>query len=274
MTVSTPTAPAERATRSRAGRIVAMSRAEMLLLWRNKTAMFTALALPVFLVLFVYSMSTDEGRFPSAATFLPTALAGFVLLFVVYYNLVSAYVARREELVLKRLRTSEATDAEILLATAVPAVALALAQLVLGIAAVAVLLGLEAPVNPLLAVVAVVGGTAVLVLLAAASAPFTKSVEMAQVTTLPVLLVSMLFSGLIFPLDTLPEAAANAARLLPLTPVVDLLQLGLQGAVGTDSPVGFAETFGEAAGPAGVLLAWVLIGVYAIRRWFRWEPRV
>jgi ABC-2 type transport system permease protein len=52
-------------------------------------------------------------------------LSAFALLPVVFYNVVIALVARREELVLKRLRTGEVRDAEILAGTAAPAVALA-----------------------------------------------------------------------------------------------------------------------------------------------------
>ncbi|MFW6091376.1 MAG: ABC transporter permease [Actinomycetota bacterium] len=258
----------------RVGRVAAMSRAEMLLLWRNKTAMFTALALPLVMVAVWFTLGVEEEVADGTAAFLLTTLLGFVLLFVVYYNLVTAYVARREELVLKRLRTSEAAEADVLLATAVPALALALAQVLIGIAAVAALLDLGAPVNPVLLAAGVLGGAAAFVPLAAVSTAFTRNVEMAQITTMPVLIVSLLFSGLTFPVDTLPDTAAAAARLLPLTPVVELFQLGLNGAVGSAAPVGFTATFAEAAVPLGVLAAWLLVGVYSIRRWFRWEPRV
>jgi len=59
----------------------------------------------------------------------------FALLSAVYCNLVTALVARREQLVLKRLRTGESTDPEILTGTAAPAIAIAWAQI--AVAAVA-----------------------------------------------------------------------------------------------------------------------------------------
>ncbi len=262
------------AQRSRVGRIAAMSRAEMLLLWRNKTAMFTALALPLLMVAVSLTVGVDEEVAGSAGVFLLTTLTAFLLLFVAYYNVVAAYVARREELVLKRLRTSEATDAEVLLATAVPSVTLVIAQVLLATAAAAALFDLAAPVNPVLILVGVLGGAGAFVLLAAVSTAFTRNVEMAQVTTLPVLLVNAAFAGLAFPVDMLPDVLATAARLLPLTAVVELLQLGTQGAVATAAALSSGETFVEAAVPTGVLLAWILVGIYGIRRWFRWEPRV
>lgn len=268
------TRPTGRGLRAGSRRIWAMSRAELKLLVRNKTAMFTALALPLLFVLLVFVTSSEalEDQI-ELGSFVAVTLLGFVLLFVVYYNLVSAYVARREELVLKRLRTSEAMDGEILTGTAVPSLAIAMVQTLIAVVAAALLLGLGTPVNPVLIVVAVIGGATVFVLLAAASTAFTKNVEMAQISTLPVVIVSMLMSGMMIPLDVFPDALANVARFLPLTPVVQLTQLGLEGSTGTADAVDFAGTFSEALVPGLVLVLWIYLGVYATRRWFRWEPR-
>jgi ABC-2 type transport system permease protein len=113
----------------------------------------------------------------------------------------------------------------------------------------------------------------VFVLLAAASTALTPTVEMAQVTTTPVLVVPALLSGLFFPLDQLPEPLSRLGQVLPLSPVVDLLRLGLTGTTADGASVGVAASFGPAVVPALVLAAWVDAGVWATRRWFRWEPR-
>lgn len=260
-----------RSTSSPARRVMAMSAAELRLLLRNKTALFMVLAMPVLLVVALLGVADDSGI--DVGVYLAGMLIGFVLLFVVYYNLVTTYVARREELVLKRLRTSEAQDREIMLAGAVPSLAIAAAQVILGVLGAVLLLDMGAPVNPLLVIAALLAGSGVFVLLALVSTVFTRTTELAQVTTMPLMIVCLLFSGLTFPLDILPDAAATAARLLPLTPVVELTQLGLSGAVGDDSPVGFAATFGEAVIPGAVLVLWLYLGTYGVRRWFRWEPR-
>jgi ABC-2 type transport system permease protein len=263
----------ETLTQGPARRIRALSSAEMRLLWRNKTAIFTALAMPVGMVLILLPTGIQDDAGGGLGPFVVATLIGFTLLFVVYYNLVTAYVARREELVLKRLRVGEASDREVLLGMATPAIALGTAQVALGIVAAMAFLDLGRPVNPILVLLAVAGGAAVFTLLAAASTPFTRSVELAQVTTLPVAVVGMLFSGLLFPLDALPTAAEQAARLLPLTPVVELTNLGLRGSTGDLAPVGFAASFTEAIVPLAVLAAWIVVGRYGVRRWFRWEPR-
>jgi ABC-2 type transport system permease protein len=191
----------------------------------------------------------------------------------VYYQLVTSLVARREELVLKRLRTGEATDLEILAGTAAPAVAIAWAQLVLAGITSAALFGFSTPVNVLLVLLALVLGSLVFVLLATATTPLTRSVELAQLTTTPMLLVPLNFSGLYFPLTNLPEPLEQLCRLLPLTPVVELLRLGLSGTTPGGGTVELAGSFGPAVRPVLVLLAWVLVAGWATRRWFRWEPR-
>ena len=96
-----------------------------------------------------------------------TGLTAFALLLAVYCNLVAALVARREELVLKRLRTGESTDAEILAGTAAPAIAIAWAQIAVATAAAVAVFGMAPPANAVLMLVALILGTAVFALLAA-----------------------------------------------------------------------------------------------------------
>ena len=69
-------------------------------------------------------------------------------MFIVYYNLLSTYVARRQELVLKRLRTGEASDATVLAAAAVPALAIAAVMTVLMTVLAIVLMDLPLPEPP------------------------------------------------------------------------------------------------------------------------------
>lgn len=257
-----------------ARRMWSLARAEALLLWRNRTAMLNAVALPLFMVaLLVASGAFDAPEDLNVGALIVTMMVSSTLLVVVYYNLVTAWVARREELVLKRLRTGEVNDAEILLGTAVPSVAIAWGQMLIVVVAAFAMFDLDLPVNAFIVVVAIVLGTAVFMLLAAVSSSMTRNVETAQVTTMPVLLVPLVASGLFFPLDKLPEFAESVARFLPLTPVVDLLRLGLTGTTIDGGTVGAAASFGAAVVPLLILGVWVGAGVWATRRWFRWEPR-
>ncbi|NDL56387.1 ABC transporter permease [Phytoactinopolyspora mesophila] len=280
MTVHTENSRRVQPRSGAAGRLVAsgrriwsLARAEVRLLLRNRTAMFVGAGLPIATVALLYLTGTHEETTLDTSVVTVVSLIGVALLYVIYYNLVSTYVARREDLVLKRLRTGELSDAEILGGVAVPAVLLAVLQVLLVGTGAALLLGLAAPVNMLLVVAAVLGGAAVFVLLAAASSAMTRNVEMAQMSTLPVFIVCIIFSGLFIPLSVMPDQLATAAQFLPLTPVVELSNLGLAGTTGEDAAVGFTETFSAAASPAVILAAWIVIGVELTRRTFRWEPR-
>lgn len=103
-----------------AQRLTALGRAELILLLRNRTALFMALAMPLALVLTMQASLKEMDLGKAGMSIAEAAViggTGFILLLVVHVNLVSAYVARREELVLKRLRTGEISDREILAGT-------------------------------------------------------------------------------------------------------------------------------------------------------------
>lgn len=254
-------------------RLTALGRAEMILLRRNKVLLFNALLLPIGAALLVASVDGGAGLDARATATVVGIFIATLLLFVVYYNLLSSYVSRRDELVLKRLRTGECRDAEILTGTALPAVTIALAQIVVLVAVGAAVLDLPAPVNPPLLVFGVLAGCIVFTALALLTAPWTRSVEAAQVTSLPIVSACLLGSGIAVPLEVLPDAVAQIGRLLPLTPVVELTRLGWLGSVDASASLGFMGTLEAAAVPAAVALGWVVLGLVAVRRYFSWEPR-
>ncbi|WP_033341379.1 ABC transporter permease [Catenuloplanes japonicus] len=244
-------------------RVAAIGGAELLLLWRNRLALFNALILPPAFGLLVGPQLAEAGLDAAGGAALAAAMIGFILAVVVYYNLVSAYVARREELSLKRLRAGTANAAEILAGTASPAVTIALAQSLLTITVVAVTLDLPLPANPLLLAAGLCGGVAMFVVLAAASAIVTRTVEAAQITTMPMLIACFLGAGSFFPLDALPGPVQDVFALLPLAPVIDLITMGWTG----------TAPLADAVRPLLLLAAWLAAGVLITRQWFRWEPR-
>ncbi|WP_238012406.1 ABC transporter permease [Dactylosporangium sp. AC04546] len=245
-------------------RLVALGRAELLLLLRNRMALFNAAVLPIPLVAVTAGAVRDAD--PGFNARLVSGMLALVLVAVLYYNLVTTFVARREELVLKRLRTGELTDAEILLGTAGPSLVVALLQMVLFVAAAAAFLGLPVPVNAPVLVLGVLAGVAVFVALAAVSAAFTRTVELAQITTLPVLLVCFIGAGIAVPLSSLPDAVQEVLRFMPLTPAMELMRLGWTGP-------SFGGALRSSLAPAGLLAAWTVVAWLGVRRWFRWEPR-
>ncbi|MGY1810485.1 ABC transporter permease [Blastococcus sp. SYSU D00669] len=256
---------------SRARRTYALAEAETRLLVRNRTALFNSVLLPLLLVAAVPALGL-EGDGPLGPR-LAVSAVGITLVFLTYYNLVTTFVARREELVLQRMRTGELSDAEVLLGTAAPTLLVTVGQVALVLAGTAVIGEWAAPVDVVLPLAALLGGAALMVLLAAASAAFTRTAESAQITTLPLVMAATALSGLFFPLSTLPEQLGTVARLLPLTPVVELAQLGLAGRTWDGELVDAAGAWAAAPLPLAVLAGWLAVGAVVAPRVFRWAPR-
>ncbi|MFR0353555.1 ABC transporter permease [Streptomyces sediminimaris] len=247
-------------------RMRALARAELTLLGRNRGTLLTALLVPLALP-FSVRPAIDrmdlKAQGLNVGTVMLTAAIGFSFLFAVYTSLVSAYVARREELVLKRLRTGEPGDAEILAGTALPAVCVGLAQSLVLSVGCTVLLDAGAPRAPYLTVLGLLTGLVLCAALAALTAAFTRTVESAQVTALPLVFVSMLGSGIAIPAEVLPDRLASLCELLPLSPAIRLVRGGWTGQLSGQ----------EVLGAVATAVAWTVLAVFAVRRWFRWEPR-
>ncbi|WP_414168645.1 ABC transporter permease [Streptoverticillium reticulum] len=266
MAVGTTGTGVSTSTTTVAGRALALGRAEMKLLGRNRVALYTALVMPVLMIYALRSATknVDLSRAGmSLAEVTMTGAFGYVLIFVVHTSLITVYTARRQELVLKRLRTGEANDAEILAGTALPSAAIALVQCVLLVVVGSLWLHMRAPVRPELLVAGMLLGIVLLAALAAVSTRFTKNSESAQLTAMPFVMVSMFFSGMFWPLEAMPSGLATFCEVLPMTPVLQLVRTGWLGGADTAS----------ALGHLGAALAWTVVAVFAVRRWFRWEPR-
>ncbi|MBM7170450.1 ABC transporter permease [Streptomyces sp. G44] len=249
-----------------AGRMRALARAELTLLGRSKGTLFAAMFVP-FVLPFSMRQAAEEmdlkGTGLSLGTVvLPSAL-GFSLLFAVYSTLTGVYVARREELVFKRLRTGELRDAEILAGAALPSVSIGIVQCLVLSAGCAVLLDAGAPSAPHLVVLGIAAGLVMFAALAAVTGSFSRSTESAQVMSMPLIFVSMFGSGLFIPFEVMPDKVAAVCELLPLSPVIELIRGGWAGHLST----------GETLGALATAVAWTLLSVFAVRRWFRWEPR-
>lgn len=263
---ATVKAPGRVDTSATGRRLRALGRAELTLLMRNKAMLFVALATPVLLTVLMRQTTSGmnlEGTGLSMGTVLIPGSIGYVLVFAVYANLTGIYVTRREELVLKRLRTGEASDGEILVGSALPSLVLALGQCALLLGGGAALLDLAPPERPELVAAGVLLGLVVMVLLAGVSAAFTRTTEASQITTFPFMAVSFVGSGVVIPLDVMPDMMADVCSLLPLSPTMELVR---NGWVGTLS--GF-----DTVKALGVLVVWIVLGTIAVKRWFPWEPR-
>ena len=112
-----------------------------------------------------------------------------------------------------------------------------------------------------------------MVVLAAVSTSFTRTVEAAQFTTMPLVLTATMLSGLLIPLSDFPEQVAQVARFLPLTPVIELSRLGLVGTTWEGQTVDTAGAWAASPLALAVLAGWLVGGAILARLVFRWAPR-
>jgi ABC-2 type transport system permease protein len=252
-------------------RTASLTRWNAVLLTRNRLAFFYAVVMPLLpLVLLVTGErgSATVGANAVVTMFLVTAL------FPVYYNVLAQFVNRRDELVLKRMRTGETRDAELILSIALPG---ALSALVLTVVAVPIARAVDQPLpaNPVLYVVLAVLAVIMFTAFAYWTAAWTRNAETAQLTSLPLIILAS-----IGPLtNSIPEMSDRLRDILSLTPgaaMSDLVRIGWFGFDGpgaTESTLAFGETWGQAAQPLLVMAAWTIVAISLAKRSMRWEPR-
>ena len=175
-----------------------------------------------------------------------------------YITATTTLASRRQNLFLKRLRSTSAKDASILSGLVLP---IALVNLVQAGVIVAIL---SVVGTPPVGVVAVVAAVVVLELMfvgaAIATAGLTNSPDHAQVTTLPLFVVALgasMWVGL-----TGTEELAGVKRLLPGGAVTELIIEGWSG-----------MALHEAVSLLLPSLAFVVAAFAMAKSTFRWEPR-
>jgi ABC-2 type transport system permease protein len=251
-----------------ARRVTKLARTNTTLVMRNRLTLSYAVVVPLLPLGML--LTGERGDVDFGSSILSTGVL-MALMFPVYYNLLSMFVSRRDELVLKRLRTGEVRDAELVLSMALPGVAIMLVVSVLSVA-VAMANGLPFPVNPLLLLMVVLISSAAFAALALWTASWTKTAEAAQMTSMPVVVLGM--AGLFRP--AFPEAAQDWLTWLPGSAVNDLLRVAWfarPAELGTAERFDFWATWSHSATALGVLVAWTVVAVWLARRSMQWEPR-
>lgn len=240
-------------------RVRGLVKTNLRLLSRNTVTLSYAFILPLTPMAMLFL--GDNGYAGMSQIYTMASVLLLALLFPIYYSTLSQLVTRRDELVLKRLRTSEARDSEILAALALPGIAITI-----GVAALAVPIGVAAgmdlPANPLLYLVATLGASAMFSAFAFWTAAWTRNAEAAQLTSAPILLLAMV--GLF--VEVFPESVARWVELTPGGLVTGLVEASW-------STEGFASSWGDAFAPLCALVFWTALAVELARRSMRWEPR-
>ncbi|WKD62088.1 ABC-2 type transporter [Corynebacterium ciconiae DSM 44920] len=258
-------------------RLVSLARAEWIQFRRNKVILFmSAFVLLVIPVLFFRSISGAESAADSRAL-ASTALQMLVLMaivFVVYYSVLSMATTRRDEGVLTRLRTGEASDREILLAICTPSSLFAILASVLG-GVLCVALGSALPINVFFYLVAILGGVVLAAALALITSAYTSNAEAAQVTSMPVIVLGMLSIPTLR--GFLPDPLALIAARNPFGALLDLVHLGWTGQSdplnSEAATMNLAETFSSGGMTVLILMAWCVALVLLVPRVMRWDNR-
>jgi ABC-2 type transport system permease protein len=231
-------------------RLTGLSLANASLMVRNPITLAYGIISPLFPLSFVFF---SDGKETSIAGAISWVLMVAWLL-PVYYNILSMIVSRRDELVLKRLRTGEARDGELLLSMCLPGIAIAM--VVAALAALAATAIGHPPESPATYMLAALGGSVLCAALAVWTAAWTRNAEAAQMTSLPVL--TLLMVGMLG--RALPDDAQEYVELTPGGALDALARLSW----GADA---------DALQASAVVVVWTCLAIWIARRSMRWEPR-
>jgi ABC-2 type transport system permease protein len=238
--------------------MLAIARSELIQIFRNRMVLVTSFVIPVAVsAFFVYrhEVFAELASFGYIAAIILFTVGAFGL----YTSIVTTLASRRQNLFLKRLRSTAESDAGILAGLVTPATVVALVQLT----GILIVFGLVAgrPDNLPLLMLAVLATVAMMIGLALATAGVTNSPEHAQVTTLPVSLGVIAVSSWVGMTGTAELELVK--RLLPGGAATELMLNAWNGGVAlSDSLILLGPTF-----------AWVVVAVSFANRMFRWEPR-
>lgn len=245
---------------------VALATTEVRLVLRNRTVAVSAVAVPLALGVF-WAFTFDGGGDPARYAMVIALQLSVVVAMAVYATATQTLVARRHHGVLKRMRTSGLTDRGLLSATLAPSAALGTVQLLI-FAVFDVATGSPRPVDPVPVLLAVLGGLALAVTAALATAAVTPSPERAQITTLP--LTFLLLAGAVA--TSVIPLALQPLQLLALVPGAGIGQLVQMAMTGGTWSAGLGGLPVVVLPVAGLALWSVVLGTYAARR-FRWDAR-
>lgn len=238
--------------------MLSIARSELIQIFRNRAVLISSLIMPVAAsAFFVYQR--DVFAMLGSLGYVSAVIVFTIAAFSLYGTIVTTLAARRQNLFLKRLRSTAASDLSILTGLVLPVAVIALAQVGLVLAVLTRLSG--APSDVLLLIVAVAATFAMMLALGVATAGVTNSPEHAQVTALPLSLGVIAVTSWVGITGT--EELAYLKRLLPGGAATELIVQAWDGGVPlADSLALLVPT-----------LAWVAVAVVLASRMFRWEPR-
>lgn len=238
--------------------LAAQTQAELRMTLKRGESLLLTLGIPVMLLAFFSLVDVLPTTTDDPVDFLAPGVMALAIMSTAMVSLAIATGFERQYGVLKRLGTTPLGRTNLLLAKTAAIVVIELLQICV-LTLVGFVLGWRPPAGGLLiAVVAVVLGTAAFAGIGMTMAG-TWSAEKTLAGANGLYLVLLLISGMVIPLAKLPGAARFVARLLPSASLSDILH-------------GALTTGGSVPGRAWIVLSiWALAMPVLAAKLFRWE---
>ena len=235
-------------------------RLERKMFWRNPSAAFFGVLLPLLLLAIFGAVFADRQK--DLDVIVP-GIAGMSVMSATFISLAYNIVTLRERGILKRLRGTPLPPSAYITGLSANAVANAALQLAIVILASHWAFGVAWPSDWGALVVFAVAGVVCFALLGVALAHVIPNPESAPAYVNAVFLPQILLAGVFYDAHDAPSAVHDAAQVLPLTHLVD----GLSGAM--------VHHEGVSAHAAALLVLglWAAVGAILAIRGFSWEAR-
>ena len=238
-------------------------RYELLLYSRSRELAFFTFLLPLILFLLLgFAYGDEEIQGVKGSDYLLTGTLGYGVVATAFAGLAIVLVIRREEGILKRLRSTPLPAPTYLVAVLVTTMFAFLIQAVCIVAVGMAVFGASFPSHLVSFVLALILGAASFAALGVGLTGLLHRAEGASAVVNAIYFPMLFISGAFFERDTFPEFLQVIADVLPLTYFIELV-FGV---------VYEGDQIWDRLGDVAVLAAWGLAGaLFAVRR-FRWAP--
>ena len=238
-------------------------RAEQLIFWRSREAAVFVFVFPILLFVLLNAVYSGDADGEPVVNLLVAGLLGYGVANTAFGGLAILLVGRRENGILKRLRSTPLPPRTYLAAAVASIVAVFALQAAVLVGLATSVFGADAPEHPLGLIAALVLGAASFASLGFAAASLVRTSEGASPAINVIVLPMAFLSGAFGPARELPAFLDALAAALPLKHFVVLVEAAaLDGEPPWTRP-----------GAVAVVALWGVLGAAVAARRFRWEPR-
>ena len=241
-------------------------RGEQRLYWRSRELAFFTFLFPVLIFVLLGSVYGDDvikSEHVKGSAYLLAGILGYGIASTAFAGLTIMLVIRREDGILKRLRTTPLPPATYLVAVIASTVIVFAVEAAALIVLARLLFGVEVPHQWLSLILALLLGTLSFAALGLALTGFIRSGEGSSAVVNAIYLPLAFLSGSFWSPHAYPRFLEIIAEILPLTYFIRLMRdIVLRN-----------ETIWANWESAAAVAAWGIAGLVLVVRSFRWEPR-